>query len=188
MVDFRFPETVPECFPFALTPGDRSMKKFIWTALAVVTLFMAPIGLVRANSALALDYVVTDTGQGVFQYDFTLTLTDPDGSWQPGQGFGWFIFGDALRMTSPIDDFYMDASQFPVGPWTGLSSSVGEHNGPTFSNVLDMWVPFGIGDNLQWTGFSTVFLDQDQLLFSSILTSGGAPIIEFEIATLDQGP
>jgi hypothetical protein len=164
------------------------MKKFIWTAVAVVGLLAGAADLAHAQSALTLDYVVTDTGLGVYQYDFTLTLTNDDGSWSPGQGFGWLIFGDALESTSPITDFYMDPSQFPVGPWTSLGSSGGYHNGPTMEYVLDTWVPSEIGDTLQWTGFSSVFLDQDQLLFSSIYTSGGAPIIEFQIATLDQGP
>ena len=164
------------------------MKKLVFAAVAAVAMLAGSAGVAHAQAALALDYFVTDTGLGYYQYDFVLTLTNDDGTWSPGQGFGWFIFGDAQSSQSPFIDFAMDPSQFPVGPWTYLTSSGGYHNGPTFGYVLDYWVPQNIGDTLQWSGFSAVFLDQDQMLWSSIVTSGGAPIIEFKIATLDQGP
>ena len=36
----------------------------------------------NANATpLSMDYVVTDIGGGTYQYDFTLTLDNNDGSW-----------------------------------------------------------------------------------------------------------
>ena len=164
------------------------MKKCILTGVALLGLWVGSAGLARAQAALAMDYVVTDLGTGLYEYDITLTLTNDDGSWQPGQGFGWIIWGDGQEMQSPISDFTMDSSQFPVGPWTDLSNTGGYHNGPTFAFVLDTWVPSAVGDYLKWTGYSATFLDQDQMLFTSLYTTGGAPIIQFATATLDQGP
>jgi hypothetical protein len=186
MIGFGSPE-VFRAVSLGYTIEGSSLKTCILIAVTTVALFGGATGLALADSPLALDYVVTDTGLGVYQYDFTLTLTNDDGSWSPGQGYGWIIFGDANQSDSPLSDFQMDPAQFPVGPWTSLTSSVGYHNGPTFNYVLDKWVPSDIGDTLQWTGFSAVFLDQDQLLFSSLYGDRFAPV-EFVIATLDQGP
>jgi hypothetical protein len=135
-----------------------------------------------ANAPLTLYYTYADQGDGTYFYEFYLVVENNDFTYQDGQGFGWLIFGDAQQMSSPFIDFQMDQSQVPVGPWTNLSNSGGYHNGPTFAYVLDTWVPAGVGDYLYWNGVAAETLDQGQMLWSSIYTSGGAHIIEFEQA------
>ena len=159
------------------------MKRCALAAMACLAVWLGGAGRARADAAMTLYYDVTDLG-GYYRYDFALVLENLDGSWLPGQGFGWFIFGDAELTDSPFDDFLMTDDQFPVGPWIVLSSSDGVHNGPTFAFVLDFWAPAFLGDALYWTGFSGAFLDQGQMLWSSIETTGEAPIIEFEPAVL----
>jgi hypothetical protein len=157
------------------------MKKFLVAAASVLALGLSGAGQVRAdNVALTLEYILTDNGDGTYQYDFTLRLDNNDGSWQPGQGFGWFIFGDARNMMSPIADFQITYG-LPVGPWDSLTTSGGFHNGPTFNPVLSYWVPDAVGDSLQWGGISTVALNPGELLFSSIVDLN-RPIIEFAVA------
>ena len=138
-------------------------------------------GLSASDRALGLSYQVTPTGTG-FDYDFELTLTNNDGSWAPGQGYGWLIFGDAESACSPLRTFEIDESSLPVGPWDSVGQSLGYHNGPTFQNVLDCWTPISIGESLVWSGSDDA--DVDNMLFSSIATCGGAPNIEFAAATL----
>lgn len=69
---------------------------------------------------LLLEYEVQELGTGGYEYTFTLVLADPDGTWAPGMGWGWFIFGDD-PVQSPIEDFEVDPDSWPVGPgpnWT----------------------------------------------------------------------
>lgn len=158
------------------------MKKCMAWGLAALALVLGGVGRASADGALSLYYVITDLGDGTNQFDFTLQLDNTDGSWQPGQGFGWVIWGDAQNTASPMADFQM-LTGFPVGPWTDLGFSGGYHNGPNFAFVLDTWVPANVGDNLQWSGISAFLPDpSNPLLFSSIYTTGGAPIIEFQQA------
>jgi hypothetical protein len=158
------------------------MKKGILAGMVVLGLWLGDARQVGA-APLTLEYVIQRVGPHEFYYTFILTLDNHDGSWHPGQGFGWLIFGDAQNSMSPFTDFAMDPAEFPIGPWTALSSSGGYHNGPTFSYVLDTWVPQQLGDQLIWSGISYVHLGQGQMLYSSIYTTGGAPIFEFAVAT-----
>lgn len=103
-------------------------------------------------------------------------------------GFGWLIWGDAQASTSPFADFVMDGGVFPVGPWTGMGFSSGWHNGPDMDFVLDCWVPTAVGETLNWSGTSASYLGQGEFLWSSIVTTGGAPTIEFEVANMVPEP
>jgi hypothetical protein len=167
------------------------MRRCIVLGLAVLALWMGRGDVTRADSPFSLYYMITDLGNGTYDYSFDLVLDNNSGTWAAGQGFGWFIFGDAQDMPSPLADFQMDDGVFPVGPWDDITISSETHNGPTFIPIYDeenlewvTWVPSGIGDSLQWSGVSAAYLDQGQMLFSSIHTEGGAPIFEFEVATL----
>jgi hypothetical protein len=156
--------------------------------LAVLTMLAGHVAQARADSPFTLYYAITDNGDGTFSYQFDLFLDNNNGGWFPGQGFDWIIFGDFQNMPSPFSDFVMDDGIFPVGPWTQLQGSGGYHNGPTFGPIYDpinmkwvTWVPAEIGDNLYWSGVSSTFLDQGQMLFSSLYTEGGGHTFEFEV-------
>jgi hypothetical protein len=135
------------------------------------------------GTPLSLEYKTTSTGAGLYEYAFTLTLDNHDGSFIEGQDFDWIIFGDALFSgPSPLADFAM-TSVVPA-PFTELKFSSGAgstgHNGPTFFNAsLPLgWVPTYIGDQLSWTGTSAV--DLAQLRFSNHDGSGARA--DFELA------
>lgn len=166
------------------------MKHYFVTRMMRVGLLAA---IVLGASSLAavpltMKYQVKDLGGGQFQYDFMLEVDNNDNSYVVGQGWRWLIFGDSAT-SSPLTGWAISAGQLPVGPWTGMSSSGGGHNGPTFSNVLDYWVPTGVGDCLHWRGTSTANLAQGQLLWSTLAgTLNGGVAANFTIATrLDPG-
>ncbi len=129
--------------------------------------------------SLDLCYDVVDIGGGLFEYTF---LCETDAGWAPGMGWRWYIFGDQEAAPSPMLNVSM-TSGIP-GPWTGLSSSGGFHNGPTFASVLDYWVPRSGSETLEWSCTSTSLLRQGELLFSTIAgTLGGAVGPTFKVAT-----
>lgn len=133
---------------------------------------------------LTMTYRVTDLGGGSYQYDFRVVCDNNDNTYASGQGWGWLIFGDSSTSPAPLTNWQISSGQLPVGPWTGMSSSSGGHNGPTFSYVLDAWIPTGIGDSIQWTGTSTANLAQGQLLWSTIAGNVGSPsTANFTVAT-----
>jgi hypothetical protein len=156
------------------------MRKCWIVGVAALGLLLGGAGEGLADAPLTLEYVVTDLG-GAFQYDFTLRLDNNDGTWRPGQGFGWLVFGDERDDNSFFRHFQV-TSGFPVGPWDHQEFTCGFHNGISFGPPTTTWVPSAIGDSLEWSGTVAYFLDQGELLFSSIITSGGAHIIEFEVA------
>ncbi len=152
--------------------------------IGTLVLALCLSSLVQATP-LRLDYAVSDLGTGRYEYNFSLVLDNHDGSWASGQGWGWFIFGDTPDSAagSPLTDFVIDSADLPVGPWTGLSTSYGGHNGPTFSDVLAKWFPLAVGDALTWSGTSTADLAQGELLFSTLVTyPGGTVAADFEVA------
>src|SRR5690348_4755689 len=114
----------------------------------------------RAN-VLDLSYTATPDGPGIYLYNFQLTLTNTDGSWAPGQGWDWIIFGDcAGPCTSPLTN-WSGLSQ--DSPFVGFTTSSGGHNGPTLNPVINSyWVPTAVGDTLKWSGTSTADLGQGQ--------------------------
>lgn len=150
--------------------------------IALLSILLSSVGIAQATP-LRLDYAVNDIGGGQFNYEFSLVLDNNDNSWASGQGWRWFIFGDALSSASPLTNFVGDVGDLPVGPWTGYTNSSGGHNGPTFSSALDYWVPTAMGETLSWSGTSTADLAQGQLLFSTLGgTLNNAVAANFEIA------
>ena len=131
---------------------------------------------------LTMDYTVTDLGGGLYDYEFYFTLTDDNHNWQAGMGWGWVIIGDAQSQASPLYDWAGDMGDMPVGPWTYWSSSSGYHNGPTLGYVLDYWVPAAVGDQLFFSGTSTVLLHEGEMLWSSLVVTGGAQGVNWEVA------
>ena len=138
---------------------------------------------------LTMEYAVTDLGTGLYQYDFELILDNHDGSWVSGNEWDWITFADApVGSTSPLADFSnFVATDLPAG--SILTNSSGGHNGPTLaltngSAGLPGWVPAAIGESLLWSGTSATFLGQGDLLWSSLITGGGASSVSFEVANL----
>ncbi|MCC6661560.1 MAG: hypothetical protein IT437_11820 [Phycisphaerales bacterium] len=156
------------------------------TCIGVAAL-LAAAGAAIAQPQIDMKYTVTDIGGGQFAYNFTLA---PNANWAAGMGWRWLIFGDEPCTgctppgtgTSPLTNFVM-TSAFPVGPWTGLSSSGGGHNGPTFSGVLDYWIPATGTEALTWSGQSDANLQQGQMRWSTLAgTLGGATAADWTVA------
>lgn len=146
-----------------------------------IRLFLVTLLLLGPMSAFAtpitLEYSVTNNGDGTFNYEFTLTMDNNDGSWVAGQNFNWIIWGDAAGPAfSPLDDWIGDNADLPVGPFDDFSFTGGGHNGPTFIDTSDLtnggWIPAAIGDFLTWSGTSGTSLGQGDLLWSNLIGSG----------------
>jgi hypothetical protein len=152
-----------------------------------IGVLLAAAGAAIAQPQIDMKYTVNDAGGGMFSYTFSLA---PNAGWAPGMAWRWLIFGDEPCTqcvppgtgVSPLTNFAM-TSPFPVGPWTGLSSSGGGHNGPTFSGVLDYWTPASAGETLTWSGTSTANLQQGQMRWSTLAgTLGGAIAADWTVA------
>jgi hypothetical protein len=137
-------------------------------------------------SPLSMDYWVVDIGGGLYEYDFTLVLDNHDSSWAPGQGWDWLIFGDQMDAPSPIDDFVGDPGDLPIGPWTFYTTSWGSHNGPTL--LSSAWIPTAVGESLNWSGTSANLVTAPDMLFSTLVTSGGAVPADWEVANQVPAP
>ncbi len=138
---------------------------------------------------IVLEYAVTDIGGGLYDYEFTVTLDNSDGNWVPGQMWDWLIFGDQQQGASPLADFVGDLSDLPIGPWTSYAFSSGFHNGPTLLAFPDPgWIPGSVGESLSWSGTSTANLGQGELLWSTLITGGGAMPVTFMVANLIPAP
>ncbi len=161
-----------------------------------------------AQNPLKLDYCTTPGGAGTI-YKFTLTLDNHDNSWVPGQGFGWIIFGDIAGTqppdppaVSPLNDWAADPSYWPAGPFTEMTNSGGGHNGPTLGPIVIVevdpnhpdpqdplhyiyhwitWAPTAIGQSITWGGTSATLVPDGQLLWSNLLTAGGAPQVQWAV-------
>jgi fibronectin-binding autotransporter adhesin len=124
----------------------------------------------RVLAPLTLDYSVAPAGP-VYDYTFTLTMDNHDGTWAPGQGWGWVVFGDVPSGTSPINDFTMTGSV--SAPWTlNNGRTSGGHNGPNLDPVLVLWTPSAIGESRTWTGKSANNVAEGSLLFSTVMSTG----------------
>ena len=134
---------------------------------------------------LYMFYSVVDLGGGLFEYEFRVT---PQSGWVSGMGWGGLVFGDERSVAaggsgvSPLDDFTMDPAQFPVGPWTSFTISSGEHNGPTFSPALDLWIPASSNEVLTWRGESLGLVGSREMLYSTLSVTGGAQAANFRVA------
>lgn len=140
-------------------------------------------------SAVPIKLEYTVTGSGPYTYNFTMTLDNNDSTWTAGsnQGWTWLIFGDANGTASPLTAWTL-TSVVPQ-PWTGMSSSGGGHNGPTFSPVTGVyWVPTALNETRTWSGTSTANLTQGQMLWSTLIVQNGAVAANFTVATrIDAG-
>jgi len=167
------------------------MRYFCAVAVGLLVLLL---GAAEAQATpLRLDYVLTPLGGGTYQYDFTLTLDNNDGTWAPGQEWDWIIFGD-----NSFDDLYNGFDPDGDGPtpadWTtlsfgapitGITPSTGAHNGPTLeiatnTVLLPGWAPTAVGDMLVWSGTSGVFIPNGELVWSALIVGGGATRFDFE--------
>ena len=69
------------------------MKKIFRTLTAISALALGlATGAAHADSPLDLSYSVSLGSDGLYDYNFTLTLDNHDGSWIAGQGWGWITF------------------------------------------------------------------------------------------------
>lgn len=163
------------------------MKKVFVRLAALGTSLFACAHAAAFSTPLTLSYsYAPDTG-GLYRYQFRMTLDNHDGSWSPGQGWGWIIFADAYYTPSIINDFEGTLSDLPVGPWGEFTSSTGEHNGPTLGFLLNTWVPTFVGESLSWSGLSAVEAAPGSMTWSSIITVGGATPFQFEVSVEDGG-
>jgi hypothetical protein len=162
------------------------MKKML--VFTVVALLISMGGFIQAAeaSALSMSYDIIDSGSGLYTYDFTLKLDNHDTSWTPGESFDWLVFGDAVSTydsfgnlinqgVSPLGPdgaplgFVGDNTKLPVGSWTNYNYSSGGHNGPTLVNFLGGWKPLAINETLTWSGTSSHFVGQGDMLFSTLI-------------------
>lgn len=128
---------------------------------------------------LAMEYTKTSVGAGLYQYDFSLTLDNHDGSWNAGQQWDWIVFGDNLGWTWNTLSF--------SAPISTVTTSSGGHNGPTLalasnSVVLPGWQPLAIGDEITWSGTSSLNVADGLMKWSSLVVGGGAANVYFEQA------
>jgi hypothetical protein len=145
-------------------------------------------------SPLRLEYAVVDLGGGMYDYTFELIVDNNDGTFVPGNGWCWIIFGDQMSADTNLTNFVGDLSDLPAGPYTQYQTSGGFHNGPTLGPIVIedppgsgnfvfvYWVPSGVGDSICWGGTSTANLADGSLLFSTLLVTGGAVGADFQVA------
>jgi hypothetical protein len=171
----------------------RLKKLAGWAALLVASATPA------WAAPLTMSYDKTALGSGLFQYHFTLTLDNHDGSWVAGQQWDWIIFGEQGSVGQPsVFDTNGAASgglswnplafSAPIG---GMTTSGGGHNGPTLamidtSVVGQLWSPTAVGEAFGWSGTSLVDVGDQAMYWSALVTGGGAQRVEFERVELGQ--
>jgi hypothetical protein len=165
---------------------EETMNSTIWSwtcSLVAIASLMVTVESVQAGP-LTLEYQVDAIGGGLFDYEFRLVLDNRDGSFVPGQGWDWIVFGDQPVLdSSNLLDFAGDLSDLPIGPFVEYTSSSGGHNGPSLiAPGASAWFPHFVGDELRWSGTSTVDLPQGALLWSTLLTFNGARGANFDRA------
>ncbi len=146
---------------------------------ALVALSLAAVAPAWAIP-LTMAYTKTAVGAGLYQYDFSLTLDNHDGSWTAGQQWDWIIFGDNLPYTNWNTLSYS-------APISAVTSSSRGHNGPTLALatngvVLPGWQPPAIGDEITWSGTSSLNVADGLMKWSSLVVGGGAANVNFEQA------
>lgn len=155
------------------------LKKCISGAVALAT--FAIVSSAQATP-LRLDYIVTDLG-GSYQYDFTMTLDNNDGSFVAGQEFDWFVIG---ATPTPGGLFPEGEAFFTNIPANFMSTfTYGVSYGPTLGfgpNVVGIgWAP-ALGDSFEFTGISTLLVAEGELLWSNIIRSNSDAPTSFEVA------
>lgn len=165
---------------------NRSLNAVL-RAIALIALISSSAAYASLISPLTLRATVgpDPNNAGKFRYEFRLSMDNATGTWLSIQGFGGIVFGDVENGVSPIDDFVLDPTSVPAGPWTGLGGSSGFHNGPTLAPIIDfqsldavIWTPSTLGDFLTWAGTSSV--NTCDLTFSTLYTSNLADPAEFQ--------
>lgn len=132
-----------------------------------------------------MSYFVEPLSDGRFRYRFTLKLDDHDGTWIPGQGFGWLVFGDGQGGASLLSDFVGDPMSGSVGPWDRFDSTAGYNNGPSLGALRTLWYPVAVGETLTWSGVSRVNLGAGWLRWSVLVTDRRPGPIEGEDAVYE---
>lgn len=155
------------------------MRRPLVSAAMVGVASLCCVSAFARSTPLTLSYSITPELGGVFRYQFRMTLDNHDGTWAPGQGWGWVVYADAYYSPSPMDDFQGNPLDLPIGPWDEYTTSEGEHNGPTLGFLLNMWSPVFIGESITWSGHSTVRATPGSLTWSSLVTTGGASTFQY---------
>lgn len=157
----------------------RFFKACISGAIAFAT--FAIVSSAQATP-LRLDYSVTDLG-GSYQYDFTMTVDNNDGSFVAGQEFDWFIIGDTKNGIGLFPEQSAFFTSIPAGFISDQSS--GAHNGPTLgfgsTFILPGWAP-ALGDSLEFTGVSSLLVSDGDLFWSHIQGSNFPAFADYEVA------
>jgi len=157
------------------------MKNWVLAAVAGAAL----IGSSPANATLTLIYTAVPTVGGEYHYNFTISLADALG-WTAGNQYDWITFGDVpFGNTSPLNDFHNFQTFDPLI----LTSSGGGHNGPTIGYggggvILPGWAPSAVGESISWSGDSANYLGSGQLLWSTVVWSGGNQAANFAVGQL----
>ncbi len=142
--------------------------------------------LADPTTPLFLNYTVTPLGGGEFDYEFTLTLDNNNGSWAPGENFNWIMFGTDAGSSTSLTDFVGNPSDLPIGPFTDytVSNGLGGYV-PTLvdqSNIpFGGWIPTAVGDELTWSGTSTADLPIGQLYWTYLENDGSEDFPDKEL-------
>jgi hypothetical protein len=155
----------------------------------VALALLAALAMVQSAVATPLTMTYTVSGQGTYAYDFLLTLDNHDGSWNAGEGFNWITFGDVVMLNNVqgafTSGFAFDMAKFHAAPLSA-TNSVGYHNGPTLldlNNIMQGWTPNAVGASISWSGTSSTYLGQGQLVWSNLIGQGSNRA-DFEVANM----
>jgi hypothetical protein len=144
---------------------------------------------------LTLSYSITEPTAGEYSYDFHLTLDNNDGSWVSGQQWDWITFGDREGDPNQTSGFCPgltcdsgSGTITTISPGISGTYSTGGHQGPTiqFGPIVTLpgWQPSAVGDSLEWTYSSTILLDQNDLYWSTLITTPNTHAALYNLATL----
>lgn len=163
------------------------MWNWTFSLAAAIGLLGLALAVPVTASPLRLDYEITPLTGGLYQYDFSLVVDNHDGSFIPGQGWVVIVFGDLpYGAALPVDpsDAYGTLADWKFthveSPFMVGGTFIGGHNGPYIATnpnvfqVVDVWRP-NLNDTITWTGTSSKFVGQGNLLFSTTLVSFSWP-------------
>lgn len=119
--------------------------------------------------------------QNPYHYDFNLTLTNGNGAWEPGQGWGDITFTrspfdspDALKWeTDSVDEPFSFLHGYFQGRFyqtsLGPMRTVGEDG-----VSITTWTPLHVGDALHWSGWTSRDVPQGEFKWDAFYGVGGA--------------